>query len=114
MIRRPPRSTLLPYTTLFRSGGDADLGQLVEAVPGVAVGATHHEQGEDHDGDECGGHLASRAPFAPSAAVAASPATPTAVAATPTALAPTAATGAVDLVAKRAQPAFVRHTTARA
>src|SRR3712207_7948302 len=23
MIRRPPRSTLLPYTTLFRSGGEA-------------------------------------------------------------------------------------------
>src|SRR2546422_5296879 len=26
MIRRPPRSTLFPYTTLFRSGGHA--GQL--------------------------------------------------------------------------------------
>src|SRR5262245_65954565 len=25
MIRRPPRSTLFPYTTLFRSGGAADL-----------------------------------------------------------------------------------------
>src|SRR3712207_7305137 len=24
MIRRPPRSTLFPYTTLFRSGVDAD------------------------------------------------------------------------------------------
>src|SRR5256885_5240314 len=24
MIRRPPRSTLFPYTTLFRSGNDAD------------------------------------------------------------------------------------------
>src|SRR2546430_17173144 len=24
MIRRPPRSTLFPYTTLFRSAGDAD------------------------------------------------------------------------------------------
>src|SRR2546426_1986856 len=23
MIRRPPRSTLFPYTTLFRSGGEA-------------------------------------------------------------------------------------------
>src|SRR3712207_7445269 len=29
MIRRPPRSTLFPYTTLFRSHGDAD-----RAVPG--------------------------------------------------------------------------------
>src|SRR5256885_5602139 len=27
MIRRPPRSTLFPYTTLFRSGGD-DLRRL--------------------------------------------------------------------------------------
>src|SRR2546426_4657689 len=25
MIRRPPRSTLFPYTTLFRSGDDAEL-----------------------------------------------------------------------------------------
>src|SRR2546428_6836552 len=24
MIRRPPRSTLFPYTTLFRSGGNID------------------------------------------------------------------------------------------
>src|SRR2546422_6077653 len=33
MIRRPPRSTLFPYTTLFRSGrsGDADHPVLVEA-----------------------------------------------------------------------------------
>src|SRR6266550_5780924 len=35
MIRRPPRSTLFPYTTLFRSaleleGGDADLRHLPE------------------------------------------------------------------------------------
>src|SRR5438552_1559218 len=26
LIRRPPRSTLFPYTTLFRSGGDGELG----------------------------------------------------------------------------------------
>src|SRR5258705_5295779 len=26
MIRRPPRSTLFPYTTLFRSGPDARFG----------------------------------------------------------------------------------------
>src|SRR5688572_31055838 len=29
MIRRPPRSTLFPYTTLFRSG----------LIPGIAMGA---------------------------------------------------------------------------
>src|SRR3712207_8496270 len=27
MIRRPPRSTLFPYTTLFRSRGDARFGR---------------------------------------------------------------------------------------
>src|SRR3712207_8748500 len=31
MIRRPPRSTLFPYTTLFRSGGAADR-ELVVAL----------------------------------------------------------------------------------
>src|SRR2546430_11114893 len=29
MIRRPPRSTLFPYTTLFRSPGPERLAQLV-------------------------------------------------------------------------------------
>src|SRR2546425_6216375 len=37
MIRRPPRSTLFPYTTLFRSNidgsfGDADLRDVVREV----------------------------------------------------------------------------------
>src|SRR2546430_8382726 len=35
MIRRPPRSTLFPYTTLFRSSGQ----RLRGAVPGSACGA---------------------------------------------------------------------------
>src|SRR2546430_6290569 len=29
MIRRPPRSTLFPYTTLFRSGGGVDRGRAL-------------------------------------------------------------------------------------
>src|SRR3712207_7963477 len=29
MIRRPPRSTLFPYTTLFRSGGLAHLDRVL-------------------------------------------------------------------------------------
>src|SRR5258707_12008215 len=35
MIRRPPRSTLFPYTTLFRSQGevDATLGSGVAVAP---------------------------------------------------------------------------------
>src|SRR2546426_2505707 len=39
MIRRPPRSTLFPYTTLFRSllnGIDA-ARQIVEARPGIQI-----------------------------------------------------------------------------
>src|SRR2546430_7604206 len=31
MIRRPPRSTLFPYTTLFRSGVGHHLGELQRA-----------------------------------------------------------------------------------
>src|SRR3712207_7320878 len=51
MIRRPPRSTLFPYTTLFRSlgavrahdredpaEGGADPGEPVEVVEGEGVG----------------------------------------------------------------------------
>src|SRR2546430_12321530 len=51
MIRRPPRSTLFPYTTLFRSAGRADAGWLVailaltglvaEAAGGHAAAAPH-------------------------------------------------------------------------
>src|SRR3712207_7542748 len=35
MIRRPPRSTLFPYTTLFRS---EDVGEAVVRVDGVGIG----------------------------------------------------------------------------
>src|SRR5258708_25702160 len=35
MIRRPPRSTLFPYTTLFRSG--LGLGVWLSAVIGIAL-----------------------------------------------------------------------------
>src|SRR3712207_8136959 len=38
MIRRPPRSTLFPYTTLFRSSGDqveyVIMGQVLQAGAG--------------------------------------------------------------------------------
>src|SRR2546430_12813275 len=37
MIRRPPRSTLFPYTTLFRSGAD----RIQPGIPGVQVGFEH-------------------------------------------------------------------------
>src|SRR3712207_7324506 len=32
MIRRPPRSTLFPYTTLFRSAVDAEKGEFLLEV----------------------------------------------------------------------------------
>src|SRR3712207_8820211 len=32
MIRRPPRSTLFPYTTLFRSLGDREMGYALGAA----------------------------------------------------------------------------------
>src|SRR5947207_5656386 len=35
MIRRPPRSTLFPYTTLFRSWSTKRLGDLAEFRNGV-------------------------------------------------------------------------------
>src|SRR3712207_8353464 len=51
MIRRPPRSTLFPYTTLFRSpqedqaghagGRDDQQRDLAEGVPGADVDQRH-------------------------------------------------------------------------
>src|SRR3712207_8783614 len=37
MIRRPPRSTLFPYTTLFRSDGVLQLGSRDVGLPGHGV-----------------------------------------------------------------------------
>src|SRR3712207_7434684 len=42
MIRRPPRSTLFPYTTLFRSGGVVRLARLLlERLNAVLVLLDH-------------------------------------------------------------------------
>src|SRR2546430_11888465 len=50
MIRRPPRSTLFPYTTLFRSDGDlravVELRENVQTYVLVRIG--HHTR---HRGD---------------------------------------------------------------
>src|SRR3712207_7249819 len=51
MIRRPPRSTLFPYTTLFRSDVEGvAAGRLAEVRPGGDVAADHRvEDGPDVD-----------------------------------------------------------------
>src|SRR5436853_2780269 len=61
MIRRPPISTLFPYTTLFRSEGAADAqvephdgterlgGTALEGgIPGLAAGAHLEARSEEH------------------------------------------------------------------
>src|SRR5256885_5181471 len=37
MIRRPPRSTLFPYTTLFRSAGEPPDAELARSATTVAI-----------------------------------------------------------------------------
>src|SRR3712207_8463163 len=51
MIRRPPRSTLVPYTTLFRSYDD---DQTVE-VTGTLVVEKGYAPGSDYDTSDEGG-----------------------------------------------------------
>src|SRR3712207_8544102 len=61
MIRRPPRSTLFPYTTLFRSHlGLVDEPQLLEDRPDVLLDRPlAHEQRLGRRGvAPAGGHLA--------------------------------------------------------
>src|SRR5437764_7561159 len=50
MIRRPPRSTLFPYTTLFRSVNlverrFAGLHAVEEVAPGAIMFVAHHHHG---------------------------------------------------------------------
>src|SRR2546430_16171679 len=40
MIRRPPRSTLFPYTTLFRSG-ELNVGHVIRDGAAIARGGEH-------------------------------------------------------------------------
>src|SRR5688572_31337798 len=46
MIRRPPRSTLFPYTTLFRSAGEVRLERDVVAGRHVRRGRGRHVDGD--------------------------------------------------------------------
>src|SRR2546422_6819738 len=47
MIRRPPRSTLFPYTTLFRSGGGRRAARLLADAGAGALGPARHRGGLD-------------------------------------------------------------------
>src|SRR3712207_8345549 len=47
MIRRPPRSTLFPYTTLFRS--DKGLGEELQRAYGAEHGAEEQDRPEQWD-----------------------------------------------------------------
>src|SRR5687767_15632591 len=62
MIRRPPRSTLFPYTTLFRSGRrivDGEVALARRASTGdIDLAVVHH----GHSGAPCGGHRRLRDP----------------------------------------------------
>src|SRR2546426_3131686 len=49
MIRRPPRSTLFPYTTLFRSI-HAGLGELPRALLDLALGRDAHARARERRG----------------------------------------------------------------
>src|SRR5256885_7218143 len=53
MIRRPPRSTLFPYTTLFRSaarpaGADQQVGELEQAEAAAHRPVHVHVRSEEH------------------------------------------------------------------
>src|SRR2546427_5700656 len=49
MIRRPPRSTLFPYTTLFRSGSLAPLSDLVTLQGKPGPHRTEQASAHPHD-----------------------------------------------------------------
>src|SRR2546422_4887986 len=67
MIRRPPRSTLFPYTTLFRSRSERGgvrsskgwviaADHLVQAAPAAPRQSRRSGRIADREGDEAGDH----------------------------------------------------------
>src|SRR5438874_10010324 len=58
MIRRPPRSTLFPYTTLFRSGLDAEIGKGEAADSAVKRSELCSE--DEHRGEQAAWMLVDR------------------------------------------------------
>src|SRR5439155_7267872 len=63
MIRRPPRSTLFPYTTLFRSQARRHLEHVLHGDGGVewAARGHHRARSEEHTSElQSRGHLVCR------------------------------------------------------
>src|SRR2546428_13171848 len=62
MIRRPPRSTLFPYTTLFRSERDDDA--VPDGLPGILLGCTveSRDERERHESVHAAGMSREREP----------------------------------------------------
>src|SRR5438874_5023089 len=61
MVRRPPRSTLFPYTTLFRSDNPnalrdyfRDIGRMVLAAEGRKANDSHDQYHEDRKSGSAG------------------------------------------------------------
>src|SRR2546430_11225733 len=48
MIRRPPRSTLFPYTTLFRSVGGANMAQAEDLAQETFLKVVKHAHEYEH------------------------------------------------------------------
>src|SRR2546423_8901764 len=48
MIRRPPRSTLFPYTTLFRSAGVCGVATLIININSLCVCIKYYFRSEEH------------------------------------------------------------------
>src|SRR5256886_7175736 len=48
MIRRPPRSTLFPYTTLFRSNAQNTTAQVQVLVDGAEPNTANYVRSEEH------------------------------------------------------------------
>src|SRR5437660_4632506 len=62
LLRRPPRSTLFPYTTLFRSAGrDESVAQAASGGRGPGQTATARRRSEEHTSElQSRGHLVCR------------------------------------------------------
>src|SRR3712207_8974133 len=60
MIRRPPRSTLFPYTTLFRSGHRGPAAQVEAELRRAGVAGEEDEAVQDGDDEQEGAEVPAR------------------------------------------------------